>query len=249
MQEIQEIDSEKATQFSIKGGPKGSSAIQNIKNRESTMPHLKYFLDLISVPSLILSLKPRQNGSFAAESPLHFEPTKLKLTGMIEDIIAMGTQTRTRILKFGFVHPPKKVRENLRLNGDAKVLGIERIRFIKGQPISYTVSFIPSDLGAKIHIKDLVVQPLMNVLEDKCKIKIVKGSQVIGATVADTRVASFLEVMTGSPLLKIERVAFDARNRPVEYISILYRSDRYHFNVDFIRKRSESKDRWDYINP
>jgi GntR family transcriptional regulator len=213
------------------------------------MPRLKYFLDLISVPSLILSLKPRQHGSFAAESSVHFEPTKLKLTGMIEDIIAMSTQTRTRILNFGFVHPPKKVREHLGLNGDAKVLRIERIRFIKGQPISYMVSCIPSDLGAKINIKDLVVQPLMNVLEDKCKIRIVKGSQVIGATLADARVASFLEVMTGSPLLKIERVAFDARNRPVEYISILYRSDRYHFNVDFTRKRSESKDRWADVGP
>jgi len=213
------------------------------------MPRLKYFLDLISVPSLILSLRPRQHGSFAAESSVHFEPTKLKLTGMIEDIIAMSTQTRTRILNFGFVHPPKKVRENLGLTLDAKVLRIERIRFIKGQPISYMVSYIPSDLGAKINIKDLVVQPLMNVLEDKCRIKIVKGSQVIGATIADARVASFLEVMTGSPMLKIERVAFDARNRPVEYISILYRSDRYHFNVDFTRKRSESKDRWDYVGP
>ena len=211
------------------------------------MPRLKYFLDLISVPSLILSLKPRQHGNFAAESPVHFEPTKL--TGMIEDILAIGMKTRTRILNFDFVHPPKKVREHLGLNEDAKVLRIARIRLIKGQPISYTISYIPSDLGAKISIKDLAVQPLMNVLEDKCKIKIVKGSQIIGATLADSRVASFLEVMTGSPLLKIERVAFDTRNRPVEYILILYRSDRYHFNVDFIRKRSESKDRWGYINP
>jgi GntR family transcriptional regulator len=210
------------------------------------MPGLKYFLDLISVPSLILSLKPRQHGSFAAESPVHFEPTKLKLTGMIEDIIAMGTQTRTRILNFGFVHPPKKVRENLGLKENAKVLRIERIRFIKGQPISYTVSYIPSDLGSKINIKDLIVQPLMNILEDKCKIKIVRGSQVIGATLADSRVASLLEVMAGFPLLKIERVAFDTRKRPVEYISILYRSDRYHFNVDFTRKRLESQAQWDY---
>jgi len=112
---------------------------------------------------------------------------------MIEEIIAMGTKTRTRILSFGFVHPPKKVRENLGLNGVAKVLRIERIRFIKGQSISYTISYIPSDLGEKINIKDLVVQPLMNVLEDKCKIRIVRGSQVIGATLADSRVASFLK--------------------------------------------------------
>jgi GntR family transcriptional regulator len=168
---------------------------------------------------------------------------------MIEEIIAMGTKTRTRILSFDIIHPPKKVRENLALNEDAKVLRIERIRFIKGQPISYTISCIPSDLGEKINIKDLVVQPLMNVLEDKCKIKIVRGSQVIGATLADSRVASFLEVTAGFPLLKIERVAFDTRKRPVEYISILYRSDRYHFNVDFTRKRSELKTQWDYAGP
>jgi GntR family transcriptional regulator len=208
------------------------------------MPGLKYFLDLISVPSLVLSLKPHPQGSLAAESPVHFEPTKL--TGMIEEIIAMGTKTRTRILSFGFVHPPKKVRENLRLSENAKVLRIERIRFIKGQSISYTISNIPSDLGEKINIKDLVVQPLMNVLEDKCKIRIVRGSQVIGATLADSRVASFLEVAAGFPLLKIERVAFDTRKKPVEYISILYRSDRYHFNVDFTRKRSESQVQLDY---
>jgi DNA-binding GntR family transcriptional regulator len=94
--------------------------------------------------------------------------------------------------------------------------------FIKGQSVSYTISYIPSDLGEKINIRDLAVQPLMNVLEDKCKIRIVRGSQVIGATLADSRVASLLEVMAGFPLLKIERIAFDTRKRAVEYISIFY---------------------------
>jgi GntR family transcriptional regulator len=168
---------------------------------------------------------------------------------MIEDILGMTMKTRTRILCFDFVHPPNKVGENLKLNADAKVLRIERIRLIKGQPISYAISYIPSDLGEKISIKDLTVQPLLNVLEDKCKMKIVKGSQIIEATLADPRVASFLEVMTGAPLLKMERVVFDTRNRPIEYVLILYRSDRYHYNVDFIRKRSEAEARWDYIKP
>jgi len=211
------------------------------------MSRLKNLLDLISVSSFIPSLKPLQYGSFAAESPIHLKP--MKLTGMIQDIIATGMKTRTRILNFDFVHPPNKVGENLKLNEDAKVLRIERIRLIKGQPISYAISYIPSDLGEKISIKDLTVQPLLNVLEDKCKMKIVRGSQIIEATLADSRVASFLEVMTGAPLLKMERVVFDTRNRPIEYISILYRSDRYHYNVDFIRRRSEGEARWDDIKP
>ena len=158
-------------------------------------------------------------------------------------------KTRTIILNFDFVHPPNKVGENLKLNEDAKVLRIERVRLIKGQPISYSISYIPSDLGEKISVKDLTVQPLLNVLEDKCKMKIVRGSQIIEATLADSRVASFLEVMIGAPLLKMERVVFDTRNRPIEYISIFYRSDRYHYNVDFIRRRSEDEARWDYIKP
>ena len=162
----------------------------------------------------------------------------MRLTGMIEDIVAMGLKGRTRMLGFDFVHPPKKVAESLKLNEDARVLRIERIRLIKGQPISYTTSYIPSDLGKKISIKDLAVQPLLNVLEDKCKVKIVRGSQIIEATLADIRVASFLEVTIGAPLLGIERVVFDAKNRPIEYISILYRSDRYHYVVDLVKKRS-----------
>jgi GntR family transcriptional regulator len=194
-----------------------------------------------------LITRKRGKGSFVTQSQTHLEP--MRLTGMIEDIIAMGIKTKTRIINFGFVRPPKKVSESLKIDEDAKVLRIERIRSIKGEPISYTISYVPSDLGKKINIRDLTVHPLLNILEYKCKVKIVRGSQIIEATVADSRVASFLEVMTGAPLLKIERVVFDAKNRPVEYISILYRSDRYHYSVDLIRKRSEFKAQWDYIKP
>ena len=64
---------------------------------------------------------------------------------------------------------------------------------------------------------------------------------------ADSRVGALLEVMAGAALLKIERTVFDAKDRPVEYISILYRSDRYHYTVDLVRKKSQSKHRWDDI--
>ena len=192
-----------------------------------------------------LIIRRRGRGSFVTEGQVHLEP--MKLTGMIEDIIAMGVKTKTRIINFDFVHPPKKVTESLKLDEDAKVLRIERIRLIKGLPISHTISYLPSDLGKKISIKDVTFQPILNILEKKCGVRIGRGFQIIEATVADSRIASFLDVMTGAPLLKIERTVFDIKNRPVEYISILYRSDRYHYSVELVRKRSESKAQWDYI--
>ncbi|MDP2969637.1 MAG: GntR family transcriptional regulator [Deltaproteobacteria bacterium] len=200
---------------------------------------------LASIEKDGLISRKRGKGSVVMKGKLHLEP--MKLTGMIEDIIAMGIKTKTKIINFGFVFPLKKVTESLKLNENDKVLRVERIRLIKESPVSYTLSYIPPDLGKKISIKDLTVQPMLDVLEKKCKVEIARGFQIIEATVADSRVASFLDVMTGAPLLKIERTVFDIKNRPVEYISILYRSDRYHYSVDLVRKRSESKVRWDHI--
>lgn len=77
--------------------------------------------------------------------------------------------------------------------------------------------------------------------------RIGKGSQIIEATVADSRIASYLEIMTGVPLLKIERTDLDTKGRPVEHVSILYRSDRYHYSVDLARRKSASETRWDYV--
>jgi GntR family transcriptional regulator len=192
-----------------------------------------------------LIARRRGKGSFVTERKGQIEA--MKLTGMMEDIIDMGIKTRTKIINFGFVPPPRKVAESLRLDEDSKVLRIERLRLIQDAPISYTLSYIPPDLGKKINIRDLTIHPILNLLEKKCRVKIERGTQIIEATVADSRVASLLEVMTGSPLLKIERMVFDASERPVEYISILYRSDRYHYSVDLVRRGSESKGRWDYM--
>ena len=163
---------------------------------------------------------------------------------MIEDILARGVRMTTRIINFGFVHPPKKVAEILKLSEDAKVLRAERIRLMKGSPISYTLSYIPPDIGKRLSIRDLSFLPLMNVLEKKCKINIARGIQIVEATIADSRIASLLDVMTGAPLLKIDRTIFDAKDRPIEFLSILYRSDRYHYTVDLIRKRTQRRPRW-----
>jgi GntR family transcriptional regulator len=150
-----------------------------------------------------LIIRKRGSGSIVSEGRPPLEP--MKLTGMIEDIIAMGVKTKTRVIDFGFVHPPKMIVERLKLNEDSNVLRIERIRLIKRVPVSYTLSYIPADLGKKISMKDIAVQPVLNILENKCKVTIGRGFQIIEATVADSRIASLLDIMTGTPLLRIER--------------------------------------------
>lgn len=191
--------------------------------------------------------RKRGKGSFVRELQKHLEP--MKLTGMIEDIIDMGIKTKTKIIDFAYVDANHRVAKNLKLDEGSKVLRIERVRLIKTRPISYNIVYVPGDLGEKINPKDLIIHPLLNILEKECEVKLARGMQVIEATLADTRIAPLLGVMTGAPLLRIERTVFDVNERPVEYIIILYRSDRYCYSVELVRKESESKKHWDYAKP
>lgn len=243
--QIENILREKIKSRELEPGDSFPTEVQLVKSYRVSRITVRQALASLEKDGLIT--RKRGKGSFVTEGQVHLEP--MKLTGMIEDIIFMGIKTKTKIINFDFVSPPKKVAESLKIGKDDQVLRVERIRLIKGSPVSYTISYIPIDLGDKITIKDLTFQPILNVLEKKCKVKITRGFQIIEATVADSRVASFLEVMTGAPLLKIERTVFDIKNRPVEYISILYRSDRYHYSVELIRETSASNNRWACIKP
>jgi GntR family transcriptional regulator len=194
-----------------------------------------------------LIVRKRGKGSFVKNAKLASTPTKL--TGSIEDIITMGIKTKAKVIDFSLVHPPIKVIKALNLDKDDKALKIERIRMIRNNVYSVTLNYVPADIGSKIGIEDIVMHALYNILEQKCEVKVARGTMVIEASIADSRIASLLNVMSGSPLLKIERTIFDSDDRPVDYVEVLYRADRYHYTVDLVRKKEKTKVGWEYQKP
>jgi GntR family transcriptional regulator len=89
----------------------------------------------------------------------------------------------------------------------------------------------------------------MNIFEKKSKVKIKRAFQIIEATVADPRIIQILGVRTGSPLLKVERTVYDNRGKPIEFLSILYRSDCYRYTVELIREKNAFRNGWDLKMP
>ena len=68
--------------------------------------------------------------------------------------------------------------------------------------------------------------------------------QTISATLADTLVAPRLKVRVGSPLLSVTRTVADQNGRPVEYINILYRPDRYQYRMKLARVQGIAAKLW-----
>lgn len=57
-------------------------------------------------------------------------------------------------------------------------------------------------------------------------------------------VAPALGVDLGSPLLSVSRVVFDVDDRPVEFITGLYRPDRYQYRMSLSRVGDARQRSW-----
>jgi DNA-binding GntR family transcriptional regulator len=202
-------------------------------------------LSTLEKDSLIVRIAGK--GSFISDSPKTIE--QMKLSGTIEDVIAAGIKTTIKVIDFSFVHPPEKLIKILKLPKDSKALKIEHIRFLKKIPYSYAVNYLPPELGEKIGIKDITCgDALYNILERLCNIKIKHAHMTIEATVADARIANLLEIMTATPLLRMERTVFDIQDKPTNYVSVLYRSDMYRYTANLVRERGPLKHKWHHSN-
>jgi GntR family transcriptional regulator len=204
---------------------------------------IRQALSLLEKDGLVI--RKRGKGTFVSEGVAI--PESPKWNGSIEDLILMGIKTKTEVLEMSNIDPPEMVRDRLKLTGDAQVLRIEKIRSVEQSPFSYVLNYLASDIGKDIHSEDLTLKPLLMILEENLGLVAARAEQTVEATIADSRVASLLDIRVGDPLLKVERVVYDPNQKPIEYVSVLYRADKYFFTVKLKRKRSKKSVGWQTV--
>ncbi len=176
---------------------------------------------------------------FKAPSP----PVRSSVEGLLENLLMMGLKTEVRLLEFAYVSATAPVAHALKCDDGATVQRAVRVRSVEGEPFSHLTTYVPEDIGRSYDRKDLATKPLLALLE-RCGVVVSSAEQTITATLADTRVAPLLEVEVGSPLLRISRIVCSQRNRPVEYITALYRPDRYQYQMMLSRVQVGENNTW-----
>jgi GntR family transcriptional regulator len=173
--------------------------------------------------------RQRGRGTFPTErAPAR--PLQAGLSGLLENLLAMGLTTRVRLLDFDYVQASDEVAGRLQLAPGAIVQRAVRVRSHEGQPMSHLVTWLPEAVGRGFSAADMEAEPLLSLLE-RSGIRVRAAEQTITACLADAVVAPCLDVEIGAPLLSISRVLRDQQDRPVEYIRALYRPDRYAFHL------------------
>lgn len=153
------------------------------------------------------------------------------LSSLFDDLAAAGQSPRTRVLSLERrrVDAVDTDLSGLGLPGDAEVWVLERLRLTGEEPLALMRNFVPVDrieLSAEI----LEGAGLYELLRER-GVTFKAASQTIGARTASASIARVLMVSRGVPLLTMQRIAFDERDRAIEFGEHVYRADRYSFDI------------------
>ncbi len=171
---------------------------------------------------------------------IHSSPTapqRANIEGMLENIMAMGLETEVSLLAFEYVLPTGQTVQALACDPTEKVQRAVRVRSHEGEAFSHLITFVPEPVARTYTRKDLATTPLLTLLE-RGGVVVSRAEQTLTATLADANVAPLLKIDIGAPLLRIRRIVYDQNNQPVEFITGLYRPDRYQYRMNLSRKES-----------
>jgi GntR family transcriptional regulator len=155
-------------------------------------------------------------GTFVAE---HTEERALFHFFNIEtDENTRALPTSSRVLSCRRRKADKADLDALRLDRDAKVVEIRRVREMAGKPAITETVIVSAVLFADIDKRTIndVPNELYQLYEQKYGITVHRAQERVSAVAASETDAKLLGIKAGTPLLEIERIAETVDGRPVE---------------------------------
>lgn len=179
----------------------------------------------------------REHGKGTFVSHPKLQKAMLELTSFSEDMKKRGYEPGQKILNIGYAKAPLKILKQLELPEDTELLfHIERIRLADGNPIGLQTSYLVLPDGEAITCEELEqAGSLYALMQNKFNIIPTEADETIEATLASPEEAYRLQTAEGSPLLLTTRILRGQNHRPVEYVKILYRGDRYRYAARLTR--------------
>ncbi|MEZ2223123.1 MULTISPECIES: GntR family transcriptional regulator [Rhizobium] len=140
----------------------------------------------------------------------------------------------SRILRRESIAAPSAVASALRLREGDPVISLSRLRLIGGVPLLAEEIWLErSRFEALLTIDTSEFGDLLYPLyEERCEQVVVSAEETLTVEIAPPLQARLLGLEPGSPLVVIERVAFDLERRPIEWRRSRGPADRFRYHVD-----------------
>lgn len=188
----------------------------------------------------------RGEGTFVTEDVHLINRYNFEFRGLLDDFFfAQISEVKAKSVEIRKVAVPKLIREKLDLGIEEKeVIQVKRVRYLRDRLLTFSINYLPLELGQKIKEKDLYQRPMLQILEQDLGIIFSEAIQTIEASFADTEVAEKLNIPSGAPVLFIERIMYVKNKKPIEIFQSYYRGDMYKFIVRYKNVVGKSGSKW-----
>ncbi|HSW21272.1 MAG TPA: GntR family transcriptional regulator [Burkholderiaceae bacterium] len=150
-----------------------------------------------------------------------------------ESLSNAASGASVKVLSVRVLPCPPAVAQSLHLPAGAPVQKAQRVRWVREGPQSHITTYVPQAL-APFGRRQLARKPILLLMEE-AGVQIGRATQSVTARLADAEVARHLDVAVGTALLAMQRLVFDRRGQPVQWLLGLYRPDRYEVCVELAR--------------
>jgi DNA-binding GntR family transcriptional regulator len=177
----------------------------------------------------------RRAGSGTYLTGLHQQRQYVRVLGSIEDLLAIGEETR-----FIPEHPlrlesSRTAAERLRLER-GEVWVTRGVRQVSGTPFGYWEIYLPPEVGALM--RDRITgdgnDTVIGQIQQNTDVRVSRAEQVVSSEAADAHLAEVLGIPVESPVLRIDRLYLDQAERPVEWAVSTYGHDQYKYRIDLV---------------
>jgi GntR family transcriptional regulator len=124
----------------------------------------------------------------------------------------------------------ESTRANLKLPLGSSVDYVSYVRTVSNEPIGFIEGWFRSDLDIKITSDVIASSTMLTILEDQ-GVMLSGIDHLVGASLADPKLAELLGIKIGSPLVSLKMVMLDNQHNPVECVQAVFRSDKYEHHM------------------
>jgi GntR family transcriptional regulator len=175
-------------------------------------------------------------GSFVLQPKI--EPLT-ELTSFSENMRARGLEPSYRNTAIELVNAPPKVLQFLQLTDDDRALRIHRLLLADNIPMAVQEAYLPASVykaAPQLFVPELLnVLSMYNILETNLGIRLVRAEEIVDASYATKEEAKLLSIKRGDLVLVITRLTLSENNKPIEYVKLVFRADRYRYRVELFR--------------
>jgi GntR family transcriptional regulator len=168
-------------------------------------------------------------GSFVSFPKISHQTSQI--LSFTEKMKAQGLEVETKLILKEIIKPGDEIAAALKLSQTDRVLKIQRLRIVKGEPMALQTSFMPLNIGKNLANQDLESQSLNHLLQEQGNILLSRSDIWIEAPIISRKERQLLGNPRVPLFLAVVGLTFDQRNEPVRFSRGVFRGDRVRLKI------------------